>query len=121
MQSSLTSFNYTDYIQDAKVAQSLDQRVSVSEQKIRIPQTNNSYKFDPHRRAQTSFQTSSPITRRGMQLTISGNAFTRKASQLQPDNKLVYGWNAGFAVHENAKLPRAFKNFDKATLRELDK
>ena len=38
---------------------------------------------------------------------------------MQPENKLVYGWNAGVSVKE--KLPKTFKNFDKDTLRVIDK
>ena len=56
-----------------------------------------------------------------MSVTISGNAFTRQASQLQPNSKLVYGWNADYAVRAQEKLPRTFFNYDKGTMRVLDK
>ena len=46
------------------------------------------------------------------------NHYTRMSNNLQPINKLVYGWKASVSVKE--KLPKTFKNFEKDTLKQID-
>ena len=58
------------------------------------------------------------VTRNNSVIKPERNHYTRMANNLQPENKIVIGWNAERSAKH--KLPKTFKNFDKDTLRQID-